>query len=60
MPFDKNHPHGVLGASLAMGSRGITLAEAVESKSPGPEWFLLCIFDTEEGPCAHWVRRGKS
>ncbi|WP_238337655.1 hypothetical protein [Pseudomonas sp. SWRI51] len=24
---------------------------------PGPEWFLLGIFDTEEGPCVSWVRR---
>ena len=45
MTIDKKHPHGVLGASLAMGSRGIIPAEAVESKSPRPgrEWWdRLC------------------
>lgn len=25
--------------------------------SPGPEWFLLGIFDTENGPYVHWARR---
>lgn len=25
-------------------------------KSPGPEWFLLGIFDTEDGPCCTWAR----
>lgn len=28
-----------------------------EPRSPGPEWFLLGIFDTEEGPYVNWVRR---
>ncbi|MCD5980549.1 hypothetical protein [Pseudomonas quasicaspiana] len=26
-------------------------------ESPGPDWFLLGIFDTEEGPYCTWVRR---
>ena len=26
-------------------------------ESPGPEWFLLGIFDTEDGPCVSWARR---
>lgn len=26
-------------------------------KSPGPEWFLMGIFDTEDGPYAQWARR---
>lgn len=25
-------------------------------QSPGPEWFLLGIFDTEDGPCCTWAR----
>lgn len=25
--------------------------------SPGPEWFLMGIFDTEDGPYAQWARR---
>lgn len=28
-----------------------------EPESPGPEWFLLGIFDTEDGPCVSWARR---
>nr|WP_312623226.1 hypothetical protein [Pseudomonas juntendi] len=28
-----------------------------EPKRPGPEWFLLGTFDTEDGPCVSWVRR---
>ncbi|MEB6589681.1 hypothetical protein MXM82_11125 [Pseudomonas asiatica] len=28
-----------------------------EPKRPGPDWFLLGIFDTEDGPCVSWVRR---
>jgi len=28
-----------------------------DPKSPGPEWFLLGIFDTEDGPHVHWARR---
>lgn len=26
-------------------------------QSPGPEWFLLSLFDSEEGPYVNWVRR---
>ena len=26
-------------------------------EAPGPEWFLLSIFDTEDGPYVNWVRR---
>lgn len=25
--------------------------------SPGPEWFLMGIFDTEDGPYVSWARR---
>jgi hypothetical protein len=28
-----------------------------DPESPGPEWFLLGVFDTEDGPHAHWARR---
>lgn len=28
-----------------------------EPCSPGVEWFLLGIFDSEEGPYVNWVRR---
>ncbi|MGB5955433.1 hypothetical protein [Pseudomonas sp.] len=28
-----------------------------EPECPGPEWFLLGIFDTEDGPCVSWARR---
>jgi hypothetical protein len=28
-----------------------------DPRSPGPEWFLLGIFDTEDGPHVHWARR---
>lgn len=28
-----------------------------EPECPGPEWFLLGIFDSEEGPCVSWARR---
>lgn len=28
-----------------------------DPESPGPEWFLLGIFDTEDGPCVSWARR---
>jgi hypothetical protein len=28
-----------------------------EPKSPGPEWFLMGIFDTEDGPYVNWARR---
>lgn len=28
-----------------------------DPESPGPEWFLLEIFDTEDGPCVSWARR---
>ncbi|KPY65174.1 Uncharacterized protein ALO94_01004, partial [Pseudomonas syringae pv. spinaceae] len=26
-------------------------------ESPGPEWFLMGIFDTEDGPYVQWARR---
>ncbi|WP_430444893.1 MAG: hypothetical protein ACQZ2J_27720 [Pseudomonas piscis] len=26
-------------------------------ESPGPEWFLLGVFDTEDGPYVQWARR---
>jgi hypothetical protein len=26
-------------------------------QSPGPEWFLMGIFDTEDGPHVQWARR---
>lgn len=26
-------------------------------ESPGPEWFLLGIFDTDDGPYVQWARR---
>jgi len=26
-------------------------------ESPGPEWFLMGIFDTEDGPYVSWARR---
>lgn len=26
-------------------------------RSPGPEWFLLSLFDSEDGPYVNWVRR---
>ena len=25
--------------------------------APGPEWFLIGIFETEDGPCVSWARR---
>jgi len=25
--------------------------------APGPEWFLLGIFDSEDGPCVSWACR---
>ncbi|OIN52934.1 hypothetical protein BFL40_12520 [Pseudomonas costantinii] len=25
--------------------------------SPGPEWFLMGIFDTDDGPYVQWARR---
>ena len=25
--------------------------------APAPEWFLIGIFDTEDGPCVSWARR---
>jgi hypothetical protein len=28
-----------------------------EPESPGPEWFLMGIFDTEDGPHVQWARR---
>jgi hypothetical protein len=28
-----------------------------DPQQPGPEWFLLGIFDTEDGPYVTWVRR---
>ena len=28
-----------------------------DPKSPGPEWFLTGIFDTEDGPYVSWARR---
>ncbi|MNI50434.1 hypothetical protein D3C73_1050940 [compost metagenome] len=28
-----------------------------EPKSPGTEWFLMGIFDTEDGPYVNWARR---
>lgn len=28
-----------------------------EPECPGPEWFLLGIFDTEDGPCVSWAKR---
>lgn len=28
-------------------------------ESPGPEWFLLGIFDSEDGPYVQWARRLK-
>lgn len=28
-----------------------------DPQSPGPEWFLLGIFDTEDGPHVQWARR---
>lgn len=28
-----------------------------EPQSPGPEWFLMGIFDTEDGPHVQWARR---
>lgn len=31
--------------------------EGWNPESPGPEWFLLGIFDTEDGPCVSWARR---
>ncbi|WP_433899380.1 hypothetical protein [Pseudomonas sp. PSE1(2024)] len=27
-----------------------------DPEAPGPEWFLLGIFDTEDGPHVHWAR----
>lgn len=28
-----------------------------DPESPGPEWFLMGIFDTEDGPHVQWARR---
>ena len=28
-----------------------------DPQSPGPEWFLMGIFDTEDGPHVQWARR---
>ena len=28
-----------------------------EPESPGPEWFLMGIFDTDDGPHVQWARR---
>ncbi|MFW3895335.1 hypothetical protein [Pseudomonas bharatica] len=28
-----------------------------EPASPGPEWFLLAIIDSDDGPCVTWTRR---
>ncbi|KTC59064.1 hypothetical protein B1F73_23690 [Pseudomonas syringae] len=28
-----------------------------EPEAPGSEWFLLSIFDTEDGPYVQWARR---
>jgi hypothetical protein len=28
-----------------------------DPESPGPEWFLMGIFDTEDGPYVQWARR---
>lgn len=28
-----------------------------EPKAPGAEWFLLGIFDTDDGPYVQWARR---
>lgn len=28
-----------------------------DPQSPGPEWFLMGIFDTEDGPHLQWARR---
>lgn len=28
-----------------------------EPRSPGPDWFLLSIVDSEDGPFVNWVRR---
>ncbi|MGF6152031.1 hypothetical protein [Pseudomonas fluorescens] len=28
-----------------------------EPEAPGPDWFLLGIFDTEDGPHVQWARR---
>ncbi len=28
-----------------------------EPEPPGPEWFLMGIFDTEDGPHVQWARR---
>ncbi|WP_256590458.1 hypothetical protein [Pseudomonas sp. Irchel 3A18] len=36
---------------------GATHCLGWEPVAPGPEWFLLDIFDTEDGPCVSWVRR---
>ncbi|WP_230090863.1 hypothetical protein [Pseudomonas sp. BIGb0427] len=28
-----------------------------EPEAPGPEWFLMGIFDTDDGPHVQWARR---
>lgn len=40
-----------------LGDGGATHCRGWEPRSPGPEWFLLGIFDTENGPYVSWVRR---
>lgn len=40
-----------------LGAGGVTHCRGWEPRSPGPEWFLLGIFDTENGPYVSWVRR---
>lgn len=32
-------------------------ALAVDPVAPAPEWFLIGIFNTEDGPCVSWARR---
>ena len=31
--------------------------EGWNPEAPGSEWFMLGIFDTEDGPCVSWARR---
>ena len=40
-----------------LGAGGATHCLGWNPRSPGPEWFLLGIFDTENGPYVSWVRR---
>ena len=36
---------------------GATHCNRWDPQSPGPEWFLMGIFDTEDGPHVQWARR---